>query len=73
MGKRQKRYTGSDLSSPELIGSTVNLIKTDGSVLHIKILEITSHSFVGKDLRGNKYKISVKDVYEIITDLVSTY
>jgi hypothetical protein len=73
MGKRQKRFTGTDLTSPELIGKTVNLVKTDGSVLHIKILENNSTYLIGKDLRNNKYKVSIKEVYEIILDLVSVY
>jgi hypothetical protein len=73
MGKRQKRFIGNALISPELTGKTVNLVKTDGSVLHIKILENNSDYLIGKDLRNNKYKVSTKEVYEIILDLVSAY
>jgi hypothetical protein len=72
MAKRQKRFTGANLSAAELIGKEVNIIKNDGTVFHIKLLGSTQEHLSGEDLRKKKYKFALKEVNEIILDLVSS-
>jgi hypothetical protein len=73
MGKRQKRFTGEDLASEEIVGKEANVVKKDGTIFHIKILSLNSDHLIGEDLRKKKYKFALKEVYEIILDLVSAY
>lgn len=73
MGKRQIRFTGKSLASPELLDKDVNIVMVDGIVHHVKILIVFSDYLFVEDLRKKKHKIPFKDIYEIILDLVSAY
>ena len=73
MGKRQQRFTGTSVTSKELLSKVVNLVKKDGTVFHVKIIEINSEFILGEDQRKKKIKFALNDIYEIVIDLVAAY
>ena len=73
MGKRQKRFTGHAISSPELLGKEVNVVLQNGQVYHVKVLRFSPDSIICEDLRRKSIELPLNDIFEIVLDLVSAY
>lgn len=73
MGKRQKRFTGNAIASPELLGKEANVVLHNGQVYHVKILRFSTSTVICEDARRKSIELPLNDIFEIVLDLVSAY
>ncbi len=73
MGKRQKRINITEGYSSWMpyLQQEVNVVCSSGIVYHASLVSVDANFIGMQDFSGNRFKIAVKDLKELIVDYVS--